>query len=838
MHRATDPRQSPPGDQDPSWRDGLFLDVRHALRGLRRQRAFVIAVVGVLGLGLGAATTLFTVVRAVLLRPIPLEDSGELVAMGTRIPGRRSLSMVSAPELMDIQRQLRSVQGLAAARGSALDLVGDGEAERVATSRVTAGFFEVLKVTPVLGRTFTAEEHARPGSNAAVVSYELWQRRWGGDPAIPGRTFVASEDEGDEEGFRTFTIVGVLPPGFRNPAPLESRFSRLPPAQIWTPLVLNGGTYLGSRTNWQLGVVGRLARGARLESLQRELDGLAASLLATYPSVHRQEDGTTLGLGAMSLRDAVVGDRGRDLLILLGATALLLLIACGNVAGLLLARAIDRDEEFRLRVALGAQRLRLARQLLTESTLLGILGGVVGMALTFIGVHAFRLLGPASFPRLEEISVDIPVLAFCLLLSLIAGLLSGLVPATLVSARALSAGCSSRVEGGRALGRGQGALIAGELAAAVVLLAGSGLLARSALRLEEMDPGIDPDNVILMQVSLPPSYGEGPPRIAFLDSLRERLAALPGVASASYVEDPPMGFNKWSPPIRTFENARVFEGAAHRVGEDYFRTMGIRLLSGRLLTRTDGEAARVVVLSKELAEQIWPGENALGRRIRMDDGPEAPWYSVVGVVNGIRQYGLDEGPAGEAYLPAALGGVARRTYLAVKTGDDPAALTGILRQAVWSLDSNVPIPEITTMKRRVDATLRLPRFRALLLSLFALLALTLVSAGVWGMVRYVVGRRTREIGIHMALGAQPGDVAARLLRQVLWPILGGVGVGLAGAFGATRLLDSVLFGVEAADPGTLLSSAAALAALGVLSAFFPIRRATSVNPAEALRSTQ
>jgi putative ABC transport system permease protein len=459
------------------------------------------------------------------------------------------------------------------------------------------------------------------------------------------------------------------------------------------------------------------------------------------------------------------------------------------------------------------------------------------MALTFVGIHAFRLLGPTGFPRLEEISVDAPVLAFCLLLSLVSGLLSGLVPAVIVSRRVPSSGLGSRVEGGGALRRGQGVFIAGELAAAVVLLAGSGLLATSALRLQGMDPGIDPDDVILMQVSLPPTYAEGPPRVAFLDSLRERLAALPGVASASYVEDPPMGFNTWSPPIRAFEDARVFEGAAHRVGEDYFRTMGIRLLSGRLLTRGDDSAARVVVLSKELAEQIWPGENALGRRIRMDDGPEAPWYTVVGVVNGIRQYGLDQAPAGEAYLPAARGGIANRTYLAVKTGADPARLTGHLRQAVWSLDPNVPIPEITTMKSRVDATLRLPRFRALLLSLFTLLALVLVSAGVWGMVRYVVSRRTREIGIHMALGAQPGEVAARLFRQVLWPILGGAGVGLAGAFAATRLLDSVLFGVEVADPGTLLPSAAALATLGVLSALFPIRRATRVNPADVLRTT-
>ena len=839
---ANVPDPLPPGrgPERAGWSDGLLLDLRFALRSLMRQPGFTIVAVGILGLGIGASTTLFSAVDGVLLRPLPYPDHEELVFLGSRLPQGTRISHMSLPEFMDVMNEVGSVEAYAAARGRALDLVGEGEPERVAVLEVSSDYFQVLGATPALGRTFTQDEHLVSEARVVVVSHGLWIRLWGRDPDIVGKTFRASD--GNSPELQTYTVVGVFPPGFANPTSLEDPYSRLPPGEIWAPLPVNAEAYATSRTNYTIRTVARLRPGSTLEGLNSELDALALSLVEAHPFAHVRGD-TYRGLAARPLLDEVVGTRRRDLLILLGATGLVLLIACANVAGLLLARALDRTRELGLRSALGAGRRRLFRQLVTESLALGLLGGGLGVGLAVLGVHAFRYFGPADFPRMADVALNLRILGFGVGVALVTGLVLGIGPALTGSSdkdgSILAPGTRGSTSGARTL-RLRGSLVALEVALALVLLTGCGLLTRSLVRLQGMDPGIDTEKLAIMQVRLPPSYDLDEERRAFFSRLQDRLEGLPGVVSASHVTDPPMAFNNWSPNLWREEDLLTEEpaglGNAHPVGGDYFRTMGIPILRGRGFTEDDGEAAPpVTVVSRTLAEVLWLGEDPLGKRLGISIRRDGPWVTVVGVAGDIRQRSLASEPARDLYFPYAQASGDHGLFMAVRTAGDPMALADAFREAVWYLDDDVPVPEITTMEARVDATLRLPRFRTLLLAAFAGVALLLSGAGIYGTLMYTVGRRTPEVGIRMALGAEARDVVGLVLRQGLWPVAVGLAVGLGGAFAATRLLESVLFQVSPFDPPTFALTATVLLGVSLLACYLPARRATRVDPMTALR---
>jgi putative ABC transport system permease protein len=734
-----------------------------------------------------------------------------------------------------------SVEQYAAARGRALDLVGEGEPERVSVAEVSPSYFRVFGITPTLGAGFTPADHQVENARVVLVSDGLWRRRWGGDPEVVGSTFLASD--GRSPDLLTYTVVGVLPPGFVHPVSLENPFSRLPASEVWAPLPINSGVYSSSRTNYGIRAVARLNTGATLDVLNSELEILGVALTEAYPYAHVRGD-TYRGLGARPLLDQVVGGRKSDLFILLGATGLLLLIACANVAGLLLARALDRSRELGLRAALGAGSARLFRLLVTESLLLSLLGGALGIGVAFIGVHAFRTFGPADFPRIADVALNVRVVAFGIGVAVVTGLLFGIGPALAGSMKKDGSTLIRGVRGGIAsagTGRLRSSIVTLEVALALVLLAGCGLLARSVLHLQSMDPGVDTRDIALVQVRLLPSYDSDEKKNAFFRDLRDNLEGLPGVLSATFIGDPPMGFNNWAPFVwresDVLNGERAGSAGAHPVGLDYFVTMGIPILRGRGFTGADNSAATLVmVVSKTMAEDLWPGEDPLGKTLNILMGNEGPWITVVGVSGDIRQNSLASDPGWDVYLPYAQSSGGAGLFMAVRTAGNPLVLARAFRDAVWGLDANVPVPEITTMEARRNATLSLPRFRVLLLTAFAAVALLLASAGIYGTLMYSVGLRTSEMGIRMTLGARPEEVVRLVLRQGLRPVILGVVVGSAAALAATRLLESILFEIPANDPLTYVVVAVALVGVSLMACYVPARRASHIDPQEALRA--
>lgn len=829
-----------PGGGKAGWADGLLVDLRFSLRTLRRQPVFTVVVAGILGIGIGASTTLFSAVSGVLLAPLPYPQTEDLVFVGSKFRQGTRISGMSLPEFMDVLAVVGSVEGYAAARGRALDLVGDGNPERVAVLEVNPDYFPVLGAAPIIGRGFGPHEVSPFSPQIVLVSHDLWQRRWGGDPEIVGKTLRASD--GSAEELQIFTIIGVLPPGFKNPTPLEDPFSRLPQADLWTPLPLNATSYASSRTRFTVRAVGRLRSEASLDLLNEELDALALSLAEEYPRAHLRGD-RILGLGARPLLDEVVGTRGRDLLILLGATGLLLFMACANVVALLLARALGRTRELNLRAALGAGWRRLSVQLVTESLVLGLFGGGLGIGIAFLGVHAFRVLGPEDFPRMAEVTVDLGVLSFSVVLALLIGLFLGVGSAVAGSSAGKRSspvpGTRTSTAGPRTL-RLKGGLVALEVALALVLLTGCGLLTRSLLRLQSVNPGIETENLALMQVHLLPSYDQEEERRTFFRRLQEGLAALPGVVSVSHIADPPMGFRNWAPGIWRDGEHRVSDEpsavvSVHPVGLDYFRTMGIRLTRGRTFSETDDAGGpRVLVVNTILAEELWPNEDPIGKKLDFGD-PEWPLFTVVGVVEPTIQRDLEAKAEGEVFASYAQLSGDYGVYMVVRTDGDPAALSGALRAAVWGLDERIPIPEITTMDARLEATLRLPRFRALLLSAFAGVSLLLAAAGIYGTLTFIVGQRAREAGIRMALGASRLQVVAWVLRHASWPVVIGLGLGLGASLVTTRLVESFLFEVAPNDAVTIGLVTGALAGVSLLACYLPARRAAALDPMANLR---
>ncbi len=800
----------------------LLQDIRFALRTLRKNPSFTLVAILTLALGIGATTAIFSVVNGVLLHPLPFRDSDRLtmVWLDNLSEGIRQ-DITSYPNFVDWREQNRVFEDMAAFRPHQVNLTGEFEPERIARTAVTANFFSLVGVEPLRGRGFAVEEEQQGSHEVAVLSHGLWQRRFGGDPEVIGRTLQMNGVE--------FTVVGVMPAGFDFPSE----------TQLWVPLAPSEQLREARFAFW-LYTLGRLRPGVSLEAAQREMDGINTQLAQEYPEFSR------FGVFVQPVRDYLVGDVRPALLVLLGAVGFLLLIAAANVGNLLLARSAAREREIAVRTAMGASRRRLVGQLLTESLVLAFAGGILGLLVAYWGVQLLIGLSPADLPRLENVGVDATVLGFAFLVSLLTGIVFGLVPALQVSRTPL---VETLREGGRGLSggrRGQRtrrALVVGEMALALVLLIGAGLLIQSFSRLRSIDPGFRSENVLTLQLALSGSeYGEPASVLAFWEQLLERVEALPAVTSAAAASDVllPELANSSNVTIEgrpTPPAEETIEVPIDAVTPDFFRTLGTPLLRGRDFSASDDqEATRVAIINEAMARRFWPDTDPVGQRFRYgDEDSEGPWRTVVGVVADARRTSLEQEARPSTFLPLRQSSRSSMVVV-VRTTGDPLALAGVVRREVRELAPNIPVAQVSTLEAMMGERLAQRRFSTLLLGFFSALALLLATVGVYGVIAFTVNQSTREIGIRMALGARSMDVLRLVLRQVSILVLLGIGIGVAAALALSRTLSGMLYGMSATDPGTYIGIALLLTAVALLASYLPARRATRVDPIVALRS--
>ena len=803
----------------------LLQDLRFAARTLRSTPVFTVVVLATIALGIGANTAIFSVVNAVLLRPLPYVKPERLVAVYQTRPSQNvSASGLSYLNYSDWATQVRSFEGLGAIRMHDFTLTGQGEPALVAAGTVTSNVFPLLGSAPLLGRGLVASDDAPDAPPVVVLTEKIWSERFGADHGVLGKTVNLDQ--------RPFTIVGVMPAIFKTPP-------NVPPAELWTPLTKDpvfedlrqrrGGHYLT--------IVGRLKEGVSLPGAQAELATVAQGLAKQYP---KENEGWGVRLVPLS-ESFVVGVR-TALLLLLGAVAFVFLIACANVANLLLARTTARAREFAIRTALGAKRSTLVRQLLTECLLLGLAGGVLGLALAYAATGALRAWLPADLPRVGEIGIDGRVLRFSLLASVLAAVVFGLAPAFQASGRGLwgalrdGAAASGESSGKRRL---RNLIVAAETAFAFVLLVGAGLLARSFARLQDVPLGFDPTHVLTAGMSLPRAQYSKPAQwLNFYTTLVGRLEADPGVESVAAALPLPLygaGLNF----------AFKIEGREERPGSDlsanytsatpsYFRLLKIPLLQGRLLTERDtAQSPRVCVISSTFARIHFPGEDPIGRRL-VFGFKESVSHEIVGVVADVRRDGLGVVSRPEMYVPFVQEPF-WAAYVVVRTQSDPMHLAGVLRSEVHALDPILPVEGVQPMTQMVSDSVAEPRFRTRLLGLFGGLALVLAVIGIYGVISYSVGRRKREVGLRMALGAAQRDVLRLVLVEGLTLTGAGLLVGALGAVMLTRYVASLLFDIGRWDPLTYAVSALTLVGAGLLASWLPARRAMRVDPIKALR---
>ncbi len=798
-------------------------DLRYAIRQLLKNPGFTAVAVLTLALGIGANTAIFSVINAVMLRPLPFPEQKGLVWIEEA--SKQDRHEPWGGHYLTWKDHSRMLQDLAAYDSTSMTLTGAGEAERMQVGKASANFFSMLGVQPLPpGRNFSASEDRPGGNRVALLSQELWRQRFGGDPNVVGRTIVL-----DDVGY---TVVGVLPETFR----FFQQFD------VWTPLALDPQQELtGSIFSYQPAVA-RPKPGMKPAQVQAELDTLAQRYETLRPGGKpRLTDWQTR---LVPLRDYFLGDSLRPLLILLGAVAFVLLIACANVANLLLARAVTRQKELAIRTALGASRLRLTRQMVTECLLLALIGGGAGLLLAHWlvrlsgSLNLADVIGPMA--QVAVMDVDPRVFVFATLLSVATGIVFGLLPTFRLAQPNLDVSLREGARGGTAHGKGlRGVLLVGEVALAVVLLAGAGLLMRSFVRLIDVDPGYRPEDLLTAQLRLPPRYEGELKRAQFYDQLLSHVAGLPGVESVGATSQLPLTRYNMGGTLRVkdaTEESGKRETAAPitAVNADYFRTMGIGLRAGRLFNDGDGPGmASVAILSESLAKKLFPKDNPAGRQIFVA-GTGVEQTTVIGVVDDIRHQGLDHAVEPVAYLnyrqlPRPM------MSLVVKTGVAPSSLTSALRAAVSEVDPALPVFDVMTMDARLSKSLAGRRFNLLLLGSFAALALLLAGIGVYGVIAYLVSDRTREVGIRMALGAGRGEVVALVLRHAMTLALIGVVTGVSAAFGLTRLMTTLLFEVKPGDPITSVAVSATLLLVALAASWLPARRASRVDPIEALR---
>jgi putative ABC transport system permease protein len=815
----------------------FLQDLRYGARMLLKNPGFTLIAVITLALGIGANTAIFSVVNAVLLRPLPYPEPEQLARLLTRdmTSGARDIG-ASMPDYREWRKRNQSFAHLAAYRTSNYNISGDEEPERVVGARVDTDFFPLLGVNPAQGRGFSGEEGVYGNHRVVVLSDALWRRRFGDGARLDGQTIRLNGE--------FFTVVGVAPRGFRFPSN---------DVALWTPLALADNDEFNTRGNFWLSVIGRLKPGVTPAQAQNDLVNIHHQL--------EQEKITSGFYGRVeTLAEAAVGDVRRTLLVLLGAVGCVLLIACVNVANLLLARASARASEIAVRATLGAGRSRLVRQLLTESLLIGALGAIAGLLLAWWGVEALVRLEP-DLPRLDTVKVDGRALGFTLGLALVTSLLFGLVPAMGSAGADLSAALKGGGRGGTRNHRLLGGLVVAEIAIALVLLTGAGLMINSLLRLQRVELGYETENILTMELALPRAkYPDSHREQAdgFYRQLVERVKALPGVRNAGVTTALPLTGGNWEklftredrPAPKALNEIPVTE--YRKVSADYFDTLGLRLVNGRFLSERDTpNGLPVAVINETAANRFWPGENPIGKVFKLGPPEEMvpagilpPGYrfirwTVVGVLKDVKHQELSQPSGPEIYtLPQqnlANGGGTRTMNLAVRASSDPTALTAAIRRQVQELDKEQPIANIATMEeRRADSLLR-TRFNTLLLTIFAAVALTLAVVGIYGVMSYSVSERTREIGIRVALGAQRRDLLGLIVKRGMALVLGGALIGLGGAIAVTRLMTGLLYEVSATDPLTFSAVAGVLAAAALLACYLPARRATKVDPMIALR---
>lgn len=825
-----------PGAPPVSFVADLCQDLRYAARLLRRQPGFALAATLTLALGIGTNTAMFSLLNAAWLRALPFPDPDRLVAIWAEAPNRTSSGPGFSPANADVAEWRRHTDGftsIAAFGAGSADLADAGGAERVGTAGVTAGFFETLGVVPVVGRTIAPDEEVPGGPAVVLIGHGLWQRRFGGDPAIAGKPVSING--------APHTVIGVLPPDFDFPRGAEWRaFSPLAGrTEVWLPLRFRPRDDGTGWSNWEsrqergLMVIGRVRPGAGLQQAQAEMDVFAARRARDYPDTHKD---TTVKL--VPLRDQLAAHSSKSLLILFGAVALLLLIACVNVANLLIARGVSRQRETAVRVALGARRGRLIRQLLTECLLLGLLASGVGLAIAYACLRAFLVLNPLTYSRLDEASLDPAALGFAVAIALVTSVVFGVVPA-LQSTDFDPRGSFRESRGGGDGGvreRVRTALVAAEVALALLLLTTAGLMVRSVLRVQAVEPGFRSDGVLVFDLQLPASYSSEASQVLLFDQLTARLDALPAVHAAGAISFLPLGGGQNMGRFAVEGDPQAppgHEPMAERriVTPGYFAAMGVPVRRGRVFTSHDTrDQPRVVVINETMATQYFRDRDPIGRRLRAGGA----WRTVVGVVSDVKSSALESVVPPQLYLPHAQWAWARMSVV-LHTEGNPLAHVSVVRAELKALDPALPAANIRTMTQVVSKAGSVRRFNMALLAFFSVAALILTMIGIYGVVAFLVGRRSGEIGIRMALGAQRVDILRLVLRQGMIPVgLGALG-GLAGSLATSRLVASQLYGVSSTDPLTLITIVGLLGGAALFACWLPARRATKVAPVEALR---
>ena len=802
--------------------DELKQDFIYALRALRSAPGFALVALLTLALGIGANTAIFSVVRGVLLSPLPFPDADRVMRVWQANPGENDLrSQVSEPDYLEWRTEAKRFASMGAywymPGGSNSDLTGIGNPERIEGAYVTPGFFPTLGARAAIGRTLRDEETVVGNDRFIVLSHGFWQRRLGSDRGIIGRALTIDG--------KPFTVVGVMPPEFTFPA------DRI---DYWMPLTIMGPDAIGrQRGSRFLDVIGRLGPGVTPAQAQDEIEAIARRISDREPDARGWSGATVL-----PAREAVVGDVRRPLLVLLGAVAFVLLITCVNIAGLLLARATARQSELAVRSALGAGRGRIVRQLVTESMVLALFGGALGLLLAYAGVRALGALGAGELPRAQAIRIDGVVLAFAFGLSTVSGFLFGLLPALRATSRNLQGVLRAGARGmvGGAGQRLRSALVVAEVALAVVLVVGAGLAAKSFMRLLEVSPGFQPNNVLAVRLGM--AFERlGPARMpAYYQALLARIAAVPGVEVVGAAKNFPLrGMGEpWTaivPGGAAGAGDREIRVPVLHTSPDYFRALGIPLRAGRVFTMADRDSAPpVFVVNEAFAHRYWPNENAVGKTIRLGNTP----IQIIGVVGDTRQRSITEPPEPMAHIHY-LQNMRAGLSLVIRTTGEPGRYANAVREAIWSVDRDQTITSVETMSSIVGGNVSRPKLLATLLLLFGVMGLTLGALGIYGVLAYAVSQRRREIGVRVALGASPRSVLGLVIGQGMGLALVGVVAGIAGAFALTRLMASVLYEVKATDPATFATVIAVLLLAALVASWLPARRALRIDPVQALR---